>query len=180
MGRAEMLFPFFVRNKPGGTLARYLRIGYIVGTCPVTPGKWDSCGEALTMKERFQFHPYYFLATVFLFIIEVLIAIYVDDNFIRPYGGDYLVVILLFCFIKTFIKISTPLAAAGVLLFAYLIETLQYFDLVGKLGLKHSRIANIVIGNSFAWLDIIAYTLGIITIVIVYYVVKSGRKIAAQ
>jgi hypothetical protein len=72
------------------------------------------------------------------------------------------------------------LAAAGVLLFAYLIETLQYFDLVGKLGLKHSRIANIVIGNSFAWLDIIAYTLGIITIVIVYYVVKSGRKIAAQ
>jgi hypothetical protein len=70
------------------------------------------------------------------------------------------------------------LAAAGVLLFAYVIETLQYFDLVGKLGLKHSRIANIVIGNSFAWLDILAYTLGILTIVIVYYVVKSRGKIA--
>lgn len=145
----------------------------------MAPGNWDSCGEALNMKERFQFQPYYFLATVFLFLIEVLIAIYVDDNFIRPYGGDYLVVILLFCFLKTFIKISTPWAAAGVLLFAYLIETLQYFDLVGKLGLKHSRIANIVIGNSFAWMDMLAYTLGIMTIVIVHYVVKSRRKIAA-
>jgi hypothetical protein len=145
----------------------------------VTPSKWESCGEALNMKERFQFHPYYFLATILLFLIEVLIAIYVDDNFIRPYGGDYLVVILLFCFLKTFIKISTPWAAAGVLLFAYLIETLQYFDLVGKLGLKHSRIANIVIGNSFAWMDMLAYTLGIMTVVIVYYLVKSGRKTTA-
>lgn len=131
------------------------------------------------MKEKLQFHPYYFIATVLLFLIEVLIAIYVDDNFIRPYGGDYLVVILLFCFIKTFIKISTPLAALGVLLFAYVIETLQYFDLVGKLGLKHSRIANIVIGNSFAWMDMLAYTLGIMTIVIVHYVVKSRIKIVA-
>jgi hypothetical protein len=132
------------------------------------------------MKERFQFHPYYFIATVLLFLIEVLIAIYVDDNFIRPYGGDYLVVILLFCFIKTFIKISTPLAALGVLLFAYVIETLQYFDLVGKLGLKHSRIANIVIGNSFAWMDMLAYTLGIMTIVIIYYVAKSNQSTFKQ
>lgn len=128
------------------------------------------------MKERFHFHPYYFLATVLLLLIEVLIAIYVDDNFIRPYGGDYLVVILLFCFVKTFLKIPTLWTAAGVLLFAYLIETLQYFDLVGKLGLKHSRIAHILIGNSFAWMDILAYTLGILTIVIAYYVEKKRRK----
>jgi hypothetical protein len=66
----------------------------------------------------------------------------------------------------------------GVLLFAYLIETLQYFDLVGKLGLKHSKIANIVIGNSFAWMDMLAYTLGILTIVIVYYAVIKRRKTA--
>ena len=131
------------------------------------------------MKEKLHFHPYYFIATVLLFLIEVLIAIYVDDNFIRPYGGDYLVVILLFCFVKTFLKIPTLWTAAGVLLFAYLIETLQYFDLVGKLGLKHSRIANIVIGNSFAWMDMLAYTLGILTIMIVHYFVKSRIKIVA-
>jgi len=56
--------------------------------------------------------------------------------------------------------------AIAVLLFAYTVEVLQYFQLVKRLGLQHSRLANIVIGNSFAWSDMIAYTLGILLVVL--------------
>ncbi|WP_244620389.1 ribosomal maturation YjgA family protein [Chitinophaga japonensis] len=95
-----------------------------------------------------------------LFLIEVLIARYVHDAFIRPYAGDFLVVILMYCFICSFVQAPVVPVALAVLAFSYLVETLQYFNLVKRLGLEHSRIANIVIGNHFSWADILAYTLG--------------------
>jgi hypothetical protein len=113
----------------------------------------------------FQFNKRYFILTILLFLTEVLIAVFVHDQFVRPYVGDYLVVILIYCFFKTFIKATTWQIAIFTLIFSYAIETLQYFNLVGMLGLQHSRIANIIIGNSFAWEDIIAYTLGAVTVI---------------
>lgn len=113
----------------------------------------------------FQFNKRYFILTILLFLTEVLIAVFVHDQFVRPYVGDYLVVILIYCFFKSFIKATTWQVAIFTLIFSYVIETLQYFNLVGMLGLQHSRIANIIIGNSFAWEDIIAYTLGAVTVI---------------
>jgi DNA integrity scanning protein DisA with diadenylate cyclase activity len=109
----------------------------------------------------FTFNKKYFLLTILLFLIEVLIALYVHDRFVRPYIGDVLVVILLYCFVKTFISGRTLPVAIGVLVFSYFIEMMQYFKLVNLLGLQHSKLANIVIGNSFSWADILAYTAGI-------------------
>ncbi|MDI1316650.1 DUF2809 domain-containing protein [Flavobacterium sp.] len=51
------------------------------------------------------------------------------------------------------------------MLFAFVIETLQYFDIVKKVGLEHSKIARIVIGTSFEWIDFIAYTFGILLVI---------------
>ncbi|NII27966.1 DUF2809 domain-containing protein [Pseudoflavitalea sp. X16] len=115
----------------------------------------------------FQFNKRYFLIAILLFIIEVLIALYVQDAIIRPYVGDFLVVILLYCLLKAFLNISLLPAAISVLLFAYLIEILQYFHLVHRLGLQHSKLATTVIGSSFEWIDLIAYTAGIIFTIIV-------------
>ena len=98
---------------------------------------------------------------ILLFLTEVLIAMYVHDNFIRPYVGDFLVVILLYCFACSFIQAPVVPMALAVLLFSYLIETLQYFNAVQLLGLGNSRLANVVLGNYFTWADIISYTLGI-------------------
>ncbi len=109
----------------------------------------------------FTFNTKYFILTCLLFLIEVLIALYVHDRFVRPYIGDVLVVILMYCFLKTFIKGNTFPIAIGVLMFSYLIEAMQYFKLVNLLGLQHSKLANTVIGNSFSWVDIVAYTVGI-------------------
>ena len=114
-----------------------------------------------------QFNYRYFLYTIVLFIIEVLIALYVKDAIIRPYGGDFLVVILLYYFVRTFWK-SKPLPIAlGVLIFAYTVEVLQYFNIVKFLGLKGNRLAEIIIGTGFSWWDMVAYTLGILTVYLV-------------
>ena len=110
---------------------------------------------------KFHFSSLYFILTILLFVTEVLIAAYLHDDFIRPYAGDFLVVILIYCFVRSFIQAPVVPVALAVLAFSYLMETLQYFNLVKLLGLEHSRIANIVIGNYFTWVDIIAYTLGI-------------------
>jgi hypothetical protein len=103
----------------------------------------------------------YAFCTSILFFIEVLIALYVHDNFIRPYIGDLLVVILIYCFCKSFTKLPSKPLAIGVLLFAYTIETLQYFQITKWLGLSHYKLANIIIGTSFSWEDILCYTVGI-------------------
>ena len=112
-----------------------------------------------------QFNRTYFAFTIFLFLLETVIALFVHDNFIRPYFGDFLVVMLLYCFLKSFIKVSVWAAAGLVLLFSFAIETAQYFNMVEKLGLEHYKIAKVVLGNSFAWMDLLAYVLGILAVI---------------
>jgi uncharacterized membrane protein len=114
-----------------------------------------------------QFHRNYFGLTVLLFVIEVLIASFVHDKIVRPYIGDVLVVILIYCFVKSFLNIKVLTAALLVLLFSFSIETLQYFNLVEKLGLEHNKIARIVIGSSFGWVDFVAYSLGVLIVLAV-------------
>nr|WP_315211678.1 DUF2809 domain-containing protein [uncultured Flavobacterium sp.] len=113
----------------------------------------------------FQFNRNYFILTILLFIIETAIALYLHDNIIRPYFGDFLVVILLYCFLKSFVNVSVWVAAGLVLLFSFSIEIAQYFNAVEKLGLQHYKIATVVLGNSFAWMDLLAYILGILTVI---------------
>ncbi|HXH99737.1 MAG TPA: DUF2809 domain-containing protein [Sphingobacteriaceae bacterium] len=106
----------------------------------------------------------YFVLTLVLFITEVIIALLAHDDIIRPYIGDLLVVILLYCFVKSFLNLPVKTTAISVLFFSYLIEILQYFTIVKHLGLGSSNIANLIIGNYFTWVDILAYTLGILMV----------------
>ena len=110
------------------------------------------------------FNKRYFLYTCILFLIELVIAFFVRDRFIRPYGGDFLAVILLYYLVRTFFDISAYKVAIGVLFFSYVVEGLQYFQIVNLLGLKGNRPAEIIIGTAFSWEDIVAYTLGIILV----------------
>ncbi|MDI5951130.1 DUF2809 domain-containing protein [Flavobacterium yafengii] len=125
-----------------------------------------------------QFNRTYFAFTVFLFLLETAIALFVHDNFIRPYFGDFLVVILLYCFLKSFLNVSAWVAAGLVLVFSFAIETAQYFNMVEKLGLQHYKIAKVVLGNSFAWMDLLAYVLGILAVIsIEKFTQKQENKI---
>jgi DNA integrity scanning protein DisA with diadenylate cyclase activity len=112
----------------------------------------------------FTFSKTYFALSAILLAIEVAIGFYMRDAYIRPFGGDFLVVILIYCFVKSFIKCNVNGTLIGVLLFAYLIEILQYFHFVNLLGLQNAAAARIIIGTHFAWTDMLMYTLGILLV----------------
>lgn len=116
------------------------------------------------MSWKMVFSRCYFFITTILFVTEVLIAKYAHDDFIRPYVGDVLVVILIYCFVRTFLNTAVFTTAFCVLFFAYGIETLQYFQIVKLIGLQDSKLANVIIGNYFTWVDILSYTIGFMII----------------
>lgn len=128
------------------------------------------------MNDVIKFDLKYFALTISFFLIELIIALYVHDNFVRPYFGDVLVVILIYCFVKSFLKLKVLTASAFVLLFAFTIEFLQYLNIVEKLELQSSKIARTVIGTSFSWEDIISYIAGILIVILVEYFLR-GKKI---
>lgn len=72
---------------------------------------------------------------------------------------------------------NPKLLIIAVLLFAYVVEIAQYFNLVKHLGLEGSRFWTVVIGNSFHWLDMLAYTLGAVCLYLLeYYSRAKGEK----
>ncbi|MBT7828499.1 MAG: DUF2809 domain-containing protein [Bacteroidetes bacterium] len=121
------------------------------------------------------FNKKYFGLAVLIFLVEIAIALFVHDNFIRPYIGDLLVVVLIYCFIKSFLKLPVLTVALFVLIFSFSIEILQFLNIVEKLGLENSKTAKIVIGTSFNWLDLLAYLIGIGFVLITekYWVAKK-------
>jgi hypothetical protein len=128
------------------------------------PVQLDSDKHLQLFMSAFRFQKKYFILTLLLFVTEVLIALYMNDDFVRPYVGDFLVVILLYCFLKSFLPIRTLTLAIVVLVFAYTLEVAQYFQLANHLGLPDRSIFRIIIGSSFEWSDMLAYTLGIILV----------------
>ncbi len=106
-----------------------------------------------------RFSPYRAITSVVLLLLLLFIALFVRDTFIRPFLGDVLVVIWIYFVVTTFF-IQTRYTAAGVVLFAYLVEAAQYFRLLERLELMQYDLLRIVLGATFDWMDILAYTLG--------------------
>lgn len=102
----------------------------------------------------------YVIAAIILFAIEVLIALFVRDAFIRPYLGDVLAVALVY----TVLRAITPLGLIGTALTAFAIalaiEIAQAMRLLDMIGLAGNALARTVFGGSFDWLDLAAYAAG--------------------
>lgn len=114
-------------------------------------------------RTHMEHKPFYRWASGILFVIEVCIAIFVpSDSFVRHSVGDFLVVILLYCLVKSFITIDAKTLAIGVLAFAFAVEFAQYFHLVDRLGIEN-KIMRIIIGTSFSVADLVMYSLGCLT-----------------
>tara|TARA_R110002049_G_scaffold116110_1_gene268483 strand:+ start:47011 stop:47409 length:399 start_codon:yes stop_codon:yes gene_type:complete len=109
----------------------------------------------------------YAIITLLLLITEALIAIYLKTGFIRHTFGDFLVVILIYCFIKSFLKIKPIKLAAFVLLFAFGIEFLQLSNFLTMLNLQNNYFAKLILGSTFHFSDLMAYTLGILSVLII-------------
>jgi hypothetical protein len=127
----------------------------------------------------YRFNIKYFSLKALLFIIEFIIAAYVHDRFIRPYGGDFLVSILVYCAVKSFFDTPVGFTAIWVLLFSYTVELTQYFHLVYRLGLGNSAVACAIMGTHFSFIDMLMYTLGIILVLFLemYFNEEVIRKV---
>ncbi len=119
------------------------------------------------MRSLLKFNRKYFIIAVSIFIIEVVIALFIHDKIIRPYAGDFLVVILIYCSVKSFLNLPAFPTALAELLFSYAVEISQYFHVVNKLRLQNSKLARTIIGTSFEWTDLATYTAGITVLIFI-------------
>jgi len=124
---------------------------------------------------RFRFHPSYGILTLALIGIEIFIGACLHDPVIRPYGGDLLVVILLYCAVRTFWDLPVVPLALSVLAFSYVEETLQYFHLADRLGFTKPSLARTLIGTYFTWVDMLSYTLGIAAVLVLEGLARRQR-----
>lgn len=116
--------------------------------------------DKIMKKERIKFLLYF----IILLIIEIFIALFVHDKFVRPYLGDMLVVVVLYCFIRIFIPRKVGILPLYIFIFAVIIEVLQYFNLIKILGLENNAFLTIVLGSIFDVKDIVCYGIGCIFI----------------
>jgi hypothetical protein len=112
------------------------------------------------LRMKLTFSLKFLLIFLAIFIIEILIAKYLDDAFIRPFGGDVLVVVLIYAFFRIFLKTNNKKLALGVLIFSFVIEGLQAVHYVNWLGLQDNKFWSIVLGTYFTVYDLLAYFVG--------------------
>ena len=108
------------------------------------------------MKKRFG----YILAFALLLTVEILIALFARDDFIRPYGGDILVTVLICAAVRMVFPTGVQLLPLWVFLFAAGVEIGQYFDFVTLLGLRNVAFFRILLGSTFSWADLLCYAAG--------------------
>jgi hypothetical protein len=116
---------------------------------------------------KLEFDRTYLASCMVLFAVETYIACGMNDALIRPYGGDALVVVLLYTGIRSCIRAEPRRVVAAVFAFACVVEMAQHHQLVTRLGLDHSSLARTVIGTSFDWGDIVAYAAGCLCTLVV-------------
>lgn len=110
------------------------------------------------MKKRLPF----IILLVLIIAVEVVIALTQHGNWLRYYGGDVIVVWAVYCLVQSVLggKNNHYIVHLGVLAFAFLVEFLQYINIVDLIGLGNSAFFRTLIGTSFAVEDLISYALG--------------------
>lgn len=112
-----------------------------------------------------------FLAVfIFLFFVEVLIALYVHDDFVRPYVGDMIVTVVVWAFVRIVFPDRFKLMSLYVMIFAILVEVGQYFNYVDLLGITNPILVTMM-GTSFAWADIACYAVGCVVAAVADYII---------
>lgn len=95
-----------------------------------------------------------------LLAVEVCIALFVHDAFVRPYLGDVLVIVLLYCLGRGVLGIRGKWLIPGVTALGVLAEGLQYFHLADRLGLVAASPLRVILGSTFDWADLLCYLAG--------------------
>ena len=115
----------------------------------------------------------YLLVFLGLLLVEICIALFVHDDFIRPYVGDVLVTVLLCCLSRAVLpKLHPALPVFGISLTA---ELWQWLGLTQKLGLE-GTVLGVILGTTADWKDIMCYGMGCILFSTAEYLLKCATK----
>jgi len=113
-----------------------------------------------SMNEKNKKRTYYGIVFVVLLVVEVIIALFVHDSFVRPYMGDILAVIAIYTGVRVFIPDGYKLLPLYIFIFATTVECLQYFKLVELLGVGNNIFLRVLLGTTFDIKDILCYGVG--------------------
>lgn len=122
----------------------------------------------------------YLLLFILLLLTEIVIGVFLKGGFIRAYGGDILVLPLLYAFLRILFprsdNFTTRILPLGLFIFGVLVEALQGAHIADRLHIT-SRVIRIIIGSTFDFLDIACYFAGMLLIYVFLYVrVWLGKK----
>ncbi|WP_443937729.1 ribosomal maturation YjgA family protein [Pedobacter sp. MW01-1-1] len=109
---------------------------------------------------KLTFNLKFFFITILIFLAEVFIGLYLHDAIIRPFGGDVLVVVLIYSFLRTFLQTNYQKLAFGVLLFSFVVEFLQALNYVNWFGWEHNPLMSTILGTYFSVYVLLAYSIG--------------------
>ena len=121
--------------------------------------------QKIIKQKNFRLHWGYLIATIVIFLIEVLIAKY-GRGVLRSHVGDMIVVILIYTFIRTFYGGARLVLPIFIFIFAVCVEIGQALNISSLLRLRQGGAMSIAVGNSFDWWDILCYLIGVIAIYI--------------
>lgn len=119
----------------------------------------------------------YLLIFLCLLATEIVIALFVNDAFIRPYVGDMLVTLLLCCLCRVIVPCKVRPLPVYVFIFAACVEIGQYFDLVALLGLADNRIISIALGRTFSWMDLVCYAVGCVAAFLLDQIINKKANV---
>ena len=108
---------------------------------------------------------YYIFWSIALLVTEILIgSVFSEFFWLRAYGGDILVIPLIYCLIRIFIQALPRGMPFLVCCIGFLAEFLQYIHLADMLGFERGSIGAVIIGTSFSWWDVLCYIVGMVLI----------------
>ena len=113
-------------------------------------------------------------AFVALLCIEVCIALFVRDSFIRPYLGDVLAVMTVYCGGRIILPQRFSFLSAAVMALALCVELLQLTDLSAVFG--EGSFMAVLLGSTFDPQDLLCYSAGGIICVICDIILYKLRK----
>ena len=119
---------------------------------------------------------FYLIVFILLMVVETLIALYVHDDFIRPYIGDVIVVMVLYSFVRIFIPEKYRLLPLYIFIFSVAVEVMQYFKIINILGLQNNSFARVIIGSVFDLKDIACYGIGSLILGLYEIFIKDKYK----
>lgn len=125
-----------------------------------------------TLKPRLK----YIIALLAVLAVEVIIAAFVHDSFIRPYFGDVLAAVALCLAVMCVFPNCGISMTIGVFLFCVCVEGMQSFDMATKLGIPQDSPLRLIGGNYFDLWDIVCYGAGCLAFALVLKLAANKKE----